>query len=30
MQKFSDSLSRFGAETPRRFFVENGAWLLPD
>ena len=30
MQRFSDSLSRHGPAVNRKFFVENGAWLLPD
>ena len=30
MQRFSDSLSRHGPAVNRKFFVENGVWLLPD
>jgi predicted TIM-barrel fold metal-dependent hydrolase len=30
MTKFSNSIARFGSDVMRKFFVENGQWLLPD
>ena len=30
MTRFSNSIARFGAGVARKFFVENGKWLLPD
>jgi len=30
MTKFSNSIARFGSQVMRKFFVENGTWLLPD
>ena len=30
MTKFSNSIGRHGADVMRKFFVENGRWLLPD
>jgi len=30
MTKFSSSIARFGSQVMRKFFVENGTWLLPD
>jgi hypothetical protein len=30
MARFSNSIARFGVGVMRKFFVENGKWLLPD
>jgi predicted TIM-barrel fold metal-dependent hydrolase len=30
MQKFSSSILRHGTSVMKKFFVDNGAWLLPD
>jgi Amidohydrolase len=30
MSRFSSSIGRFGTDVMRKFFVENGKWLLPD